>query len=413
MTAAFFIALREGLEAALIVGIVAAYLVKIGRRDALPGIWAGVVAALSISIAVGVVVVATVGKLPIVIQEGIEGVTAIVAVGVLGWMLFWMRRQGRALKGDLERGVDSALAGVARSRSPAWRSSRSPAKGSRPCSTCSPSGSRADRRSRRSHAILVGLVIAGGIGWAIFAAGIRIDLRRFFTSRHRAHLRVGRADGLCGCTRSARPGSSPTPARRSTSARPARVEPARRGPGGLVRVPLGADPARGHRLSRVSRPGAVPVHLGGRSRVTGPATAAAVTLLVAFVLAACSGGAASPSTAASTGSGATVKVGASEYKFDPNALTVAAGPVTFEVTNNGTEEHEFEVFKGDLVVDEIEGLVPGLTRSLASHPRRGRVHVRVQAGRARPCRDDRHADRHRELTPTRSRLVGEGGDRAG
>ena len=64
MTAAFFIALREGLEAALIVGIVAAYLVKINRRDALPGIWAGVVAALSLSIAVGVVVVATVGKLP-------------------------------------------------------------------------------------------------------------------------------------------------------------------------------------------------------------------------------------------------------------------------------------------------------------------------------------------------------------
>jgi uncharacterized cupredoxin-like copper-binding protein len=43
---------------------------------------------------------------------------------------------------------------------------------------------------------------------------------------------------------------------------------------------------------------------------------------------------------------------------------VPAGEVVFEVTNNGTEEHEFEIFKGDAVVDEIEGLVPGLTRSL-------------------------------------------------
>ena len=110
MTAAFFIALREGLEAALIVGIVAAYLVKIERRDALPGVWAGVAAALVLSIGVGVAVVATVGRLPLVVQEGIEALAAVIAVAVLGWMLFWMRRQGRAIKGDLERGVDHALA---------------------------------------------------------------------------------------------------------------------------------------------------------------------------------------------------------------------------------------------------------------------------------------------------------------
>jgi plastocyanin len=107
---------------------------------------------------------------------------------------------------------------------------------------------------------------------------------------------------------------------------------------------------------------------GGRRRVTGSATAAAAALLIALALAACGGGAASPSAAATDAvpgeSDATVKVGASEYVFDPDTITVAAGQVTFEVTNNGTEEHEFEVFKGDTVVDEIEGLVPGLTRTL-------------------------------------------------
>jgi len=110
MTAAFFIALREGLEAALIVGIVAAYLVKIERRDALAGVWVGVGAALALSLGVGIAVVATIGKLPLVVQETVEGLAAVIAVAVLGWMLFWMRRQGRAIKGDLERGVDNALA---------------------------------------------------------------------------------------------------------------------------------------------------------------------------------------------------------------------------------------------------------------------------------------------------------------
>jgi iron uptake system component EfeO len=68
---------------------------------------------------------------------------------------------------------------------------------------------------------------------------------------------------------------------------------------------------------------------------------------------------------ASEGAEGTIKVAASEYKFDPSTLTVAAGSVTFEVTNSGNEEHEFEVFKGETVIDEIEGLVPGLTRTLS------------------------------------------------
>jgi plastocyanin len=96
---------------------------------------------------------------------------------------------------------------------------------------------------------------------------------------------------------------------------------------------------------------------GGRTRPVGTAAAASVTVALAVVVAACGG------TGGSAGDG-TVKVGASEYRFDPSTLSVPAGPVTFEVTNTGTEEHEFEVFKGETVVDEIEGLVPGLTRTL-------------------------------------------------
>lgn len=68
--------------------------------------------------------------------------------------------------------------------------------------------------------------------------------------------------------------------------------------------------------------------------------------------------AAVPSGAAST----TVDVEVVDYAFKPAAISVPAGEVTFVLTNNGTQEHEFEIFKGDAVVDEAEGLVPGLAR---------------------------------------------------
>lgn len=58
----------------------------------------------------------------------------------------------------------------------------------------------------------------------------------------------------------------------------------------------------------------------------------------------------------------TVEVEVVDFAFTPAQITVPAGEVTFVLTNNGTQEHEFEIFKGDAVVDEAEGLVPGLSR---------------------------------------------------
>ena len=78
--------------------------------------------------------------------------------------------------------------------------------------------------------------------------------------------------------------------------------------------------------------------------------------------AACSGSA-SPGASAAL-SAAVVDVAARDYAFDPSAISVAPGPVTFRVENVGAEEHEFEIFRGDVVVDEIEGLLPGLTKDL-------------------------------------------------
>ena len=90
----------------------------------------------------GLIVALTVGRLPIAVQETIEGLAALFAVAVLTWMLFWMRRQGRAMKGELEQGVDMALSRGPSPRSRVWPSLRSRARVSRRCCSCSRSARR-------------------------------------------------------------------------------------------------------------------------------------------------------------------------------------------------------------------------------------------------------------------------------
>jgi len=70
------------------------------------------------------------------------------------------------------------------------------------------------------------------------------------------------------------------------------------------------------------------------------------------------------SAPAASGTGTAIQVSAREYQFQPAALTVKAGDVTFEVTNVGATTHEFEVLQGTTTVDEMEGLVPGSTHRL-------------------------------------------------
>ena len=82
---------------------------------------------------------------------------------------------------------------------------------------------------------------------------------------------------------------------------------------------------------------------------------------IAMFVLACGGGTASTGPATPVPSGV-IAVEAKEYAFTPSTITVAAGSVRFSIRNIGTQEHEFEVFKGDQVVDEIEAIVPGLTK---------------------------------------------------
>lgn len=106
----FLIMLREGLEAALIVSLIASYLKRTGREQWFMAMWAGVVIAAGLCLGLGLFINATTGEFPQKQQELFEGIVAVIAVFILTWMVFWMRKVSRNVKAQLEGAVDAALA---------------------------------------------------------------------------------------------------------------------------------------------------------------------------------------------------------------------------------------------------------------------------------------------------------------
>src|SRR5215213_1841993 len=111
MATALLIMLREGFEAALVVAVVFAYLRRIHRLDLGRAVWQGVGAAVAVSLAVGVVVHMTIGNLEGAARLRSFAAISFLALCVLTWMVFWMRRQAQAIKGELEHRIDVALLG--------------------------------------------------------------------------------------------------------------------------------------------------------------------------------------------------------------------------------------------------------------------------------------------------------------
>ena len=101
--------LREGVEAALIIAIICAYLAKTGNRREFPKVFAGAGLAIAASAILGLILYIQVGGLEEPYEQIFEAITLFAAAAVVTWMLFWMRRQARSVKGELQAAVDRAL----------------------------------------------------------------------------------------------------------------------------------------------------------------------------------------------------------------------------------------------------------------------------------------------------------------
>jgi high-affinity iron transporter len=177
----FVIGLREGLEAALIVGIVAAFLAQQGRTDALRQVWLGTLAAVAICVAGGVALEVVSSELPQKGQEGLETVVGLIAVAMVSYMVIWMRRHARDLRGDLEAATASALAAGSATALVLMAFLAVLREGFETVVFLLAAFRASGHPVASGIGALLGIVVAVGAGYAIYKGGLRINLGRFFT----------------------------------------------------------------------------------------------------------------------------------------------------------------------------------------------------------------------------------------
>ncbi|MER7482249.1 iron uptake transporter permease EfeU [Streptomyces sp. NPDC126510] len=177
----YLIGLREGLEASLVVCILIAYLVKTDRRDALKPIWAGIAVAIALAFGFGCALEFGSQELTFQAQEALGGSLSILAVGLVTWMVFWMRRTARHLKSELHGRLDAALAmGTGALVATAFL-----AVGREGLETAlfvwASVHAASDGTPRPLLGVALGLLTAVLLGWLFYRGALRINLAKFFT----------------------------------------------------------------------------------------------------------------------------------------------------------------------------------------------------------------------------------------
>jgi FTR1 family protein len=359
------IALREGVEASLIVGIVAAFLVKEGHREALKWMWIGVgiAVALCTTIAIGLRVVDD--QLPQRQQEGLETVVGLIAVSMISYMIIWMRRNSRGLKKSLEGNAAMAVAAGSTIGLVGMAFLAVLREGFETAVFMLAAFQDTENPLAAGFGAVIGLVAAIVLGYLIYRGGVRINLSRFFrvtglilvfvaagllaSAVHTAHeagwinSMQGQAMDLTwlvqpgtvsGALLTGMLGLQPKPTTGETLAYL------------LYAVPMGLFviwPDNWHPFRKLT------------ARKSAGAAAAAITA-VALLVAGC-------------GSGDDPPAGAKKLSFkltdagcDPADASAPAGPITFEVTNDGADAvTEMEILDGDKILGERENLTDGLS----------------------------------------------------
>ncbi len=180
MLPTFVIGLREGLEASLIVSIVAAFLRQRGRSDLLRWVFAGVAAAIALCVAVGITLEIISRDLPQRQQEGLETVVGAVAVAMVTYMVVWMRRHSRDLKGQLEGAAGLALAAGSGWALVGMAFLAVLREGFETVVFLLAAFNETSNSSAAGAGALLGIVVAVGLGYAIYRGGVRLNLSKFF-----------------------------------------------------------------------------------------------------------------------------------------------------------------------------------------------------------------------------------------
>jgi len=176
----FVIGLREGLEAALIVGIIAAFLGQQGRKDALRQVWTGTGIAVAICIAIAVLLQVISSDLPQRGQEGLETVVGALAVCMVTYMIMFMRRHARDLKGELQGAAASALASGSSRALVVMAFLAVLREGFETAVFLLATFHASGDASTSWLGAVLGIVLAAVIGYGIYRGGIRLNLARFF-----------------------------------------------------------------------------------------------------------------------------------------------------------------------------------------------------------------------------------------
>ncbi|HEY4278229.1 MAG TPA: FTR1 family protein, partial [Conexibacter sp.] len=181
-TVHFVIGLREGVEAALIVGIIATFLKQQGRSDMLKWVWAGVGIAIAICVGVAAILEVVDQQLPQRQQEAFEAIVGLVAVAMVTFMIVFMRRHARELGGQLRNNAAAALAGGSAIGLVAMAFLAVMREGLETAMFMLAAFQASLGVSPVSAGIgaVCGVLVAALIGWLIYRAGMKVNMARFF-----------------------------------------------------------------------------------------------------------------------------------------------------------------------------------------------------------------------------------------